>query len=67
MKPTDHRCFVLKNTPYETWSIHEYWPFGKIRSPFASKEEAILREIEIAEAEGFRDTLIFQVSVSEQP
>ena len=62
MKPTDHRVFILKNTPYETWSIHEYWPFGKIRSPFDSKEEAIQREIEIAEANGFRDTLIFQVS-----
>jgi len=58
--PTDHRYFILPNLPYETFSIHEMWPFGKIRSPFDSKQEPMEREIAIADAEGFLDTLILQ-------
>jgi len=58
--PTDHRYFILPNIPYGTFSIHEMWPFGKIRSPFDSKQEAMEREIAIADAEGFLDTLILQ-------
>lgn len=57
LEPTDHYYFVLKNEPYDTWRIEEFWPLGKFRSPFSTAKEAIERERLIAEGGGFLDTL----------
>ena len=57
LQPTDHHYFVLKNEPYDTWRIEEFWPMGKVRSPFANIGEAVARERVIAEEGGFLNTL----------
>lgn len=56
--PQEHHYRVMPNSPYPSFSIHELWPGGRVRSPFRSRREAIIREEEIAAELGYLDTLI---------
>ncbi len=39
-----HQFKVVENKPYGTYAVLELWAGGVVRSPFATREEAIEQE-----------------------
>ncbi len=47
-KQTEIKPYRVEQNKTGTWAVIEEWGYGTVRSPFATSEEAVKREEEIA-------------------